>query len=52
MALQFASKELRADRDVVTEAVNQDGLALQYASKRLQADLELLEIADRSINNR
>ena len=37
-ALQHASAELRADRDVVLAAVARDGYALQYASPELRAD--------------
>ena len=35
MALQFASTELRADKDFVLAAVKQDGRALRYSSKEL-----------------
>ena len=41
-ALEYASLELRADREVVLEAVQQDGRALQYASEELQADREVV----------
>ena len=37
-ALEFASKELQADREIVLEAVKANGLALEYASEKLQAD--------------
>ena len=41
-ALQFASKELRADRDIVPNAVTKNGGALACASnKELQADREI-----------
>ena len=36
--LQYASGELRADRDVVLAAVNNNPFALQYASDELRAD--------------
>ena len=34
--LQFASSELRQDREVVLAAVQQNGFALQHASAELQ----------------
>ena len=37
-ALEFASKELRGDKEVVMKAVKQNGDALMYASKELQGD--------------
>jgi len=40
--LQFASKYLRGDKDVVLAAVKQDGHALYYASKALRADKEVV----------
>jgi hypothetical protein len=44
-ALQCASPELRADRDVVLTAVREEGLALQHASPELRADREVVEAA-------
>ena len=43
-ALQFASKELRADKEVVLAAVKggSDGWLLEYVSKELRADKELV----------
>eukprot|EP00656_Telonema_subtile_P011531 TRINITY_DN1571_c0_g1_i19.p1 TRINITY_DN1571_c0_g1~~TRINITY_DN1571_c0_g1_i19.p1 ORF type:complete len:145 (-),score=43.98 TRINITY_DN1571_c0_g1_i19:357-791(-) len=41
-ALQHASEELRADREVVLAAVQQDGWALQHASEELRADREFM----------
>ena len=41
-ALYWASKKLRADREVVLAAVTQTGYALGYASKKLQADPHLV----------
>ena len=41
MALKQASKELRADLEVVLAAVRQDGRALKHASPELQADREV-----------
>ena len=40
--LGCASKELRADREVVLAAVRQDGIALGYASDALRADHEVV----------
>ena len=41
-ALKYASDELRADRDVVLEAVKRCGLALEYASDELRADRDVV----------
>ena len=41
-ALQFASAELKGDREIVMEAVEQWGFALQYASHELQGDREIV----------
>ena len=41
-ALQYASGELKADKEVAFEAVKQDAQALQYASKDLKADKEVV----------
>ena len=41
VALEFASEELRVDREVVMEAVKQSGVALEFASLELQGDREL-----------
>ena len=41
-ALQFASEELKADREVVLAAVQQDGLALEHASEELRANREVV----------
>ena len=38
-ALEFASEDLRADRDVVLAAVRQNAYALKYASERLRDDV-------------
>ena len=40
-ALEIASPELRADREVVMAAVRQRGWALNYASPELRADREV-----------
>ena len=37
-ALQYASAELKADKDVVLAAVRQEGVAFLHASAELQAD--------------
>ena len=43
MALQYALKELRDDKQFVMMAVqNSSGFALKYASKRLRADREIV----------
>ena len=42
LAFRYASEELRGDREVVLEAVRQNGNALRYASKELQGDRELV----------
>ena len=44
-ALDFASKELRNDREVVLSAVKLDGRYLSDASEKLQDDTELVSIA-------
>lgn len=41
VALQFASKELQANRKVVLAAVTKDGSALQFAHLELQADQQV-----------
>ena len=41
-ALQFASKVLKADRNIVLAAVAQDGRALEYASEELKRDREVV----------
>ena len=45
MALQYASKKLCNDKDVVMTAVRQKGWALQYASKELQDNKENVLVA-------
>ena len=44
LALEYASKELRNDQDVVMAAVKQDGRALGYASKELRNVLIEVEV--------
>ncbi|MDA9896791.1 DUF4116 domain-containing protein, partial [Gammaproteobacteria bacterium] len=41
-ALQYADKKLKADKEVVLAAVQQNVSALQYADKKLQADKEVV----------
>ena len=41
-ALRYASKDLRADREVVLTAVRQNGLALEFANDDLRADREVV----------
>jgi len=41
-ALQFASDDLKADKEVVLAAVAQNGSALQFASDELKADKEVV----------
>ena len=50
-ALELATSEMRGDREVVMEAVAQQGIALQFASVELQndrANLSFEEAAERS----
>eukprot|EP01045_Picozoa_sp_COSAG04_P059484 COSAG04_NODE_29517_length_268_cov_0.917160_1_plen_66_part_10 len=42
LALQYASKELRGNREIVQKAVDQSWLALQYASEELRGDREIV----------
>ena len=52
IVLQYASEELKGDREVVLAAVNQIGDALQYASEELQSDKEVVIAAiNQSINS-
>jgi hypothetical protein len=44
-ALEFASDELKNDKEVVLKAVWQDGIALQFASDKLKNDKEVLLVA-------
>ena len=44
-ALQYASEELKKDKDVVMVAVAQNGLALEYASDELKNDKEVVMAA-------
>ena len=40
--LQYASEELRADREIVLAAVQDNGWALEYASDELRTDREIV----------
>ena len=46
----YASKELRADRQLVIEAVRNNGLALRYADIKLQSDGILMAMAGFSVS--
>ena len=46
--LEYASKDLKADRDVVFTAVKSNGWALGDASKELKNDVELKEISKKT----
>jgi hypothetical protein len=41
-ALQYASTELKNDREIVMAAVNQNGYLYQYASEALKNDREVV----------
>jgi hypothetical protein len=43
-ALEYASNELKADKEVVIAAVKQNAYALMYASDELKADPEMLAL--------
>lgn len=47
MCLRYTSKDLRNDRDIVTEAIKQNYNALQYASRYIKHDSCFIEIANR-----
>ena len=36
-----------ADREIVSEAVSEDGIVLEYASAELRADPELIALSER-----
>ena len=42
-ALQYASDELQADKEVVLMAVKQNGYAINYASEELKNDPEFMK---------
>ena len=41
-ALEYAAKELKADRDVVLKAVETNGAALEHAAEELRADRDFI----------
>eukprot|EP00747_Dinoflagellata_sp_TGD_P210118 gnl/TRDRNA2_/TRDRNA2_83439_c3_seq1.p1 gnl/TRDRNA2_/TRDRNA2_83439_c3~~gnl/TRDRNA2_/TRDRNA2_83439_c3_seq1.p1 ORF type:complete len:328 (+),score=69.54 gnl/TRDRNA2_/TRDRNA2_83439_c3_seq1:108-986(+) len=45
LALEYASPEMRADREVVMAALQQDAWALEFASDELKEDRELVLVA-------
>ena len=47
VSLEYASQELRGDREVVLAAVHQNGVALEYASEELRTDREVVLAAVR-----
>ena len=44
-ALQYATEELRGDREIVMAAVTQNGWALQFATEALRGDREIVMAA-------
>ena len=50
-ALEHASDELKADREVVLAAVKQDGNALKYAGGKLKSDREVVLAAVKQNGN-
>ena len=44
-ALEFATEELKGDREIVMRAVSQEGLALKYATEELKCDREIVTLA-------
>jgi len=42
LALEYASEKLKDDKEIVLEAVKQDGLALQFISEKLKDDKEIV----------
>lgn len=45
---QFASEELRGDREFVEEVISINGMSLRYASEELRNDRDLIKIAMRT----
>jgi len=45
--LAYVHRSLREEKDLVTLAVGQDGLALQYASDKLRKDIDVVTVAVR-----
>ena len=44
-SLEYATEELKADREIVMTAVSECGWALQYAAKDLKEDEDMLQLA-------
>ena len=49
-ALDYASKELKDDKEVVLAAVKNNRVAIQMASKKLQKDRDVIVLAKKMIN--
>lgn len=43
--LEYCSERLRANREIVTAAINQDGRALEFASEEYKKDVEMVKAA-------
>ena len=39
-AIEFASKRLKGDREIVYEAVKQNWVAIQYADEKIKPEIE------------
>ena len=48
-ALDHASEDLKADREVVEAAIEQNGLALEYASDALKNDTDVQVAAGQQV---
>ena len=44
-ALEFATEELKGDREIVLAAVSKSGVALQFATEELKGDREIVMAA-------
>lgn len=44
-SLQYASKKLRKDKEIVLKVVQRNGMSLEHASKKLKGDKEVVLIA-------
>jgi len=42
MFLEFASDQFKSDKDVVLEAVKQDGYSLEFAAEHLKSDKDVV----------
>ena len=45
-ALEYASDELRDDKEVVLAAVKDTAYAIEYASEKLQADPDIIKASE------